>query len=140
MKFFVQVLVEANSKDEALSNWRVGKPGVVATINGSKRTPVVLGLSIGPGTELRKIITRFGFKPKPGCKCNQHIQEMNVKGCDWCEENIDTISGWLREEAQRSGLPFIETGARILIRRAIKNARQDSKILNSSTAQRDSHG
>lgn len=78
----------------------------------------------GAGTELKKLIERFGFKPKAGCKCKQHMLEMNRRGADWCEQNIDTIVGWLREEAGRAGYPFTVIGARILVNRAIKKSRQ----------------
>lgn len=76
----------------------------------------------GPGTELRKLIAKFGFKPKAGCKCTQHIREMDLKGEQWCRDNVDTIVGWLREEAARSGYPFTEIGAKILIKRAISKS------------------
>lgn len=79
---------------------------------------------IGPGTALKQLISRLGFKPKPGCKCESHIREMNQKGPDWCEQNIDTIVGWLREEAERAGYPFTAIGAKLLVRRAISNARK----------------
>jgi len=43
----------------------------------------------------------------------------------WCEANIDTIVGWLREQADARGLPFLDAAGRFLIRRAIKNARKN---------------
>ena len=49
---------------------------------------------------------------------------MNALGCDWCESNIDTIVGWLREEAEARGLPFLDIAGRLLVRRAIRNARR----------------
>ena len=42
----------------------------------------------------------------------------------WCEANIDTIVGWLREQAEARGLPFLEIAAKMLVRRAIRNARR----------------
>jgi hypothetical protein len=41
-------------------------------------------------------------------KGSQWLQ-MNEVGCDGCEENIDTIVGWLAEEAANRGLPFLST-------------------------------
>ena len=76
----------------------------------------------GAGTELKKILSKIGLEPAPGCKCNQHIQEMNIRGPAWCRENIETIVGWLAVEAQRAKLPFIATGAKVLIKRAIRKA------------------
>jgi predicted Fe-S protein YdhL (DUF1289 family) len=48
---------------------------------------------------------------------------MNHWGCDECERRLDEIVGWLREEAQNRGLPFIEAGARMAVRLAIRKAR-----------------
>jgi hypothetical protein len=48
---------------------------------------------------------------------------MDRRGCDWCDANINTIVGWLREEATKRGLPFIDAAAAMLVRRAIHNAR-----------------
>lgn len=77
---------------------------------------------VGPGTELQKLIARFGLKPKTGCKCNARILEMNRNGEAWCIQNISVITGWLREEASRAGYPFSEVVAKLLIRRAVRNS------------------
>ena len=76
----------------------------------------------GPGTELKKLLRRFGIEATPNCKCNARAAEMNRRGADWCRENIETIVGWLREEAHLRRLPFSETAARWMARRAIKAA------------------
>lgn len=52
---------------------------------------------------------------------------MNCMGDTWCEDNIDTIVDWLREEASARKLPFIGTLARMLVRRAIRNARREAE-------------
>jgi hypothetical protein len=78
----------------------------------------------GPGTELKKLLLKLGLKAAANCKCNQHVQEMNMKGCNWCSQNIDTIVGWLKEEALRANLPFTNIGAKLLVKRAISNARK----------------
>ena len=46
---------------------------------------------------------------------------------DWCEQNIDTIVGWLREEAEKRKLPFVAVGAKLLVKRAIAAARKAEK-------------
>jgi hypothetical protein len=51
---------------------------------------------------------------------------MDRQGVDWCEANVDTIVGWLREQAQARGLPFLDAAGRMLVRRAIHNARKAS--------------
>ncbi len=37
---------------------------------------------------------------------------------------VDTIVGWLREQAQARGLPFLDAAGRLLVRLAISNARR----------------
>jgi hypothetical protein len=49
---------------------------------------------------------------------------MDRRGCDWCAANIDSIVAWLREEATKRKLPFLDIAGRVLVRRAIKNARK----------------
>jgi hypothetical protein len=80
----------------------------------------------GPGTELTKIIAWIGLTPAPGCKCKKRARYMDKMGCDWCEENISQIIGWLQEEHARtkSLLPFISFAAEKLVRLAIRRARQ----------------
>lgn len=78
----------------------------------------------GPGTELKKILSSVGITATPNCSCNARALEMDRNGVEWCESNIDTIVGWLREEAEKRGLPFLDAAGRLLVRRAIKNARR----------------
>jgi hypothetical protein len=51
---------------------------------------------------------------------------MDAQGCDWCEspEGMAEIMGFLREAAEERGLPFVDMAARLLVRRAIHNARK----------------
>lgn len=80
----------------------------------------------GPGTELKKLLAGWPFRivASPNCSCNARARTMDERGCDWCEANIDTIVGWLREEATKRRLPFIDAAGRLLVRRAIANARK----------------
>lgn len=77
-----------------------------------------------PGTVLSKMIKSVGIQMTDSCSCKRHALEMNEKGNDWCSENIDTIVGWLREEAKKRGLPFIDTLGKLLVGRAIKKSRK----------------
>jgi hypothetical protein len=83
---------------------------------------------IGPGTELRKLLAGWPFYivSSPTCKCNARARYMDEKGCDWCEspEGMAEILGFLRDAATERGLPFIDMAARLLVRRAIANARK----------------
>ena len=78
----------------------------------------------GPGTELKKLLSSVGITATPNCSCNARAADMDRNGVEWCESNIDTIVGWLREEAEKRGLPFVDLAGRLLVRRAIKNARR----------------
>ena len=80
----------------------------------------------GPGTELKKLLARVGITATPDCSCNARAAEMDRQGVEWCEANIDTIVGWLREQAEARGLPFLDLAGRMLVRRAIQNARRNA--------------
>lgn len=76
----------------------------------------------GPGTELKNLLHRLGFRETPTCGCKSHAREMDHRGVDWCRANMETIVGWLRDEAGKQGLPFVDFGARMLIKYAIRRA------------------
>lgn len=83
----------------------------------------------GPGTELKKLLATIGITASPDCKCNQrarHMDEMEEKEPGWCAANIDEIVGWLREAATDRGLPFVDMAGRMLVKRAIKNAKRNA--------------
>lgn len=44
-----------------------------------------------------------------------------------CEQNLDTIILWMREESARRGVIFIETAARFLVKRAIAKVRRNEE-------------
>jgi hypothetical protein len=78
----------------------------------------------GPGTVLSQMIKKVGIIMHEGCSCKRHAIEMNTKGNDWCEKNIDTIVGWLRMEANRRNLPFMDALGKLIVQRAIKKSRK----------------
>jgi len=78
----------------------------------------------GPGTQLAKVFEWFGIRPVPGCKCAEHIKQMNEWGPDECLKRIPEILNWLGEEARRQQLPFVKTGARALVHLAIRRSRK----------------
>jgi hypothetical protein len=51
---------------------------------------------------------------------------MDKRGIDWCERNQDTIVGWLEEEARARELPFVPIAAKLLVKRAIRNAKKNA--------------
>ena len=78
----------------------------------------------GPGSELKKLLKKIGITASPDCSCNARARLMDERGIEWCEANIDEIVGWLREEASKRGLPFVDMAGRMLVKRAIRNARK----------------
>jgi hypothetical protein len=84
----------------------------------------------GPGTLLTNMISSLGIKSTPNCSCRRHALEMNEKGNDWCESNMPTILGWLKEESAKRNLPFIESVASMIVKRAINNSRRLTKVSN----------
>jgi hypothetical protein len=82
----------------------------------------------GPGTELKKLLAGWPFRivATPDCKCTTRARYMDAQGCDWCEspDGMAEIMGFLRESAAERGLPFVDMAGRMLVRRAINNARK----------------
>jgi hypothetical protein len=86
------------------------------------------------GTELEMLLGRFGINASGDCKCRSRSALMNSSGCDWCEANIQEIVGWLRESAGERGLPFLDAAGRLLVRRAIANARREEARRKAASA------
>jgi hypothetical protein len=79
------------------------------------------------GTELSELLAKFGIKANEGCKCKARALEMDHRGVAWCEKNIELIVDWLEEESTKRHLPFVRAAGKILVRRAIRNAKRQSK-------------
>jgi hypothetical protein len=81
-----------------------------------------------PGTELAKLLKRFGISPTPTCQCRAMQQQMDAWGCDECSKpkRIDEVVAVMRAEATARGLPFLDLAGRLLVRRAIQNARRNA--------------
>ena len=80
----------------------------------------------GPGTELSKLLKRFGIEPTPTCSCRAKAAQMDAWGPDEASkpERIDEVVAVMRAEAEARGLPFLDMAGRMLVRRAIRNARK----------------
>jgi hypothetical protein len=78
----------------------------------------------GPGTVLSNMLSYIGINSSANCSCKRHAIEMNQRGNQWCEDNIDIILGWLKEESIKRKLPFIETVARLIVSRAIATSKK----------------
>ena len=81
----------------------------------------------GVGQELKKLLKFIGITSSPGCACNVRAQTMDGEGITWCENNIELIVSWLREEAENRKLLFIDAGGRALVKMAIKRAKRANK-------------
>ncbi len=92
----------------------------------------------GTGTQLERLLRLVGITEKSGCKCGSQAAVMNSQGPDWCEQNISTIVGWMKEEAQKRKLKllFNEKLATLLVKRAIHNARKKLKALEQKQQQK----
>lgn len=79
----------------------------------------------GPGTELSRLLKRFGIEPTPTCACRAKAAEMDAWGCDECEktERVAEVVAVMRAEAEARGLPFLDVAGQLLVKRAIRNAR-----------------
>ena len=82
----------------------------------------------GPGTELSRLLKRIGINPTPTCQCRAKAEQMDLWGPDECErpERIDEVVAVMRAEAEARGLPFLDLAGRMLVRRAIQNARRNA--------------
>jgi len=98
-------------------------PAPSAAINALPAPP-----THGPGTELSKLLKRFGISPTPTCACPAKQQEMDAWGCDEASkpERIEEVVAVMRAEAEARGLPFLDLAGRLLVRRAISNARRNA--------------
>jgi hypothetical protein len=83
-----------------------------------------------PGTELTKLLARFGITYTPGCSCRSMAAKMNAHGPDWCEgDGMPEIIGVMRTEhakrwqARQTILPWSDIGARQLVLLACRRAR-----------------
>jgi hypothetical protein len=85
----------------------------------------------GVGTEIKKLLKLIGITSSPTCYCNARAKIMNENGIRWCEDNKDTIVGWLEEEANRRNLLFSPYLATILLNFAIKKAKKAQIKQNS---------
>jgi hypothetical protein len=80
-----------------------------------------------PGTSLKLLLASCPLKivAEPDCACLSRADEMDRmerQTPGWCRENIETIVGWLKEQADARGLPFSSLVAKLIVRRAIRTA------------------
>ena len=94
----------------------------------------------GPGTHLASILGRLGLSQTPGCPCQSYAAQMDNWGVDGCTDRIMEIVGWLRTEAKNRGLPFVDFVGKMLVNRAISNARRSLADAAKAAAAQGHHG
>lgn len=102
-----------------------GTPQPCRACNGAVARAAAMPRGGGPGTELKSLLARIGIKASPTCSCTARATLMDsheAREPGWCEANIDTIVGWLREEATKRRLPFVDAAGRALVRLACRRA------------------
>jgi hypothetical protein len=77
----------------------------------------------GPGCQLRRSLAWWGIRDDGSCGCDSFAAQMDAWGPDECFRRIEEIVEHLQEAAEKKGLPFIATAARIMVGRAIEAAR-----------------
>jgi len=89
----------------------------------------------GPGTHLASLLGRLGLAERPGCRCRSYAAQMDKWGVNGCTDRILEIVGWLKAEASNRGLPFVDFLAKMLVSRAIANARRSADATKAPAAQ-----
>ncbi len=88
----------------------------------------------GPGTEMKKLLKRIGIEATPDCSCNARADDMNLRGEEWCLDNLDLIVDWLEYESKRRGDAgsklFTRIGAKLLVKTACALSTRKKRKLN----------
>ena len=84
-------------------------------------------LGEGVGTELKLLLSMIGIKSTANCSCIKRAKMMNMKGLAWCKQNKEVILGWMKEEAEARGLPFIAFAAKKVLNFAINKTERKEK-------------
>lgn len=81
----------------------------------------------GPGSELKKILAAWPFRivATHSCPCNDFAATMDRWGADESERRLPEIVAHLEAQAKAREMAFSSTVAKVLVRRAIKLARQN---------------
>jgi hypothetical protein len=100
--------------------------GFVSKVRGAiRQCRKPLPTTCGPGCQLRRSLSWF-VRDDGKCGCTEYAVEMDAWGPDECFRRIEEIVEHLRQAAEKKGLPFIATAARIMVGRAIEAARAEA--------------
>jgi hypothetical protein len=78
----------------------------------------------GPGCQLKRTLAWWGIRDDGSCGCSEFSSQMDAWG-QRCWDHLEEIVEHLRGAAEKKGLPFLATAARILVARAIDAARRE---------------
>ena len=78
----------------------------------------------GPGSLLVKILAWYGHAASPSCPCINNAKLMNANGPDWCSFKVNLVVEWVREEAVKRNVPFVEEVVAVLVQKAIALSRK----------------
>jgi hypothetical protein len=99
--------------------------GFVSKVRGAiRQCRKPLPTICGPGCQLRRSLAWF-VRDDGSCGCDSFAAKMDAWGPDECWKRIEEIVEHLRGAAEKKGLPFLATAARILVARAIDAARRE---------------
>lgn len=87
-------------------------------------TPLQALSTCGPGCQLKKSLAWWGIRDDGSCGCTEFSSQMDAWG-QGCWDHLEEIVEHLRGAAEKKGLPFLATAARILVARAIDAARRE---------------
>ena len=93
----------------------------------AKLPPCAKAPAIGVGTRLERMLKRLNVELPADCSCRARIDIMNSNGPAWCRDNKREIVGWMKEDADRRGVQFVQFAARALVERAIMATRRSQE-------------
>lgn len=107
---------------------RLMRPAPAAT--GHNRDSQPACQTRGPGTQMKRLLQELNV-PHAWCEsCSQRAATMDANGIDWCRQNRETITGWLREAEAK----FARDAARV--ERGDGQEPTPKQIAEAKTAQR----
>ena len=77
----------------------------------------------GAGFELKNLLKSVGIKIEEDSFIDKKFTDINNLGVEWCELNTKIILYWLEIEAKQRKIPFIRIVGKMLLSKAIKNAK-----------------
>lgn len=127
--------IECQECGRHLPGWTGKHP--VAVCHGRQAEPQPEAKPVqpsGPGTNLKSMLKWIGIRAAPGCSCNKRAKHMDDMGAEWCRQNIETILGWLKEEADKRKLPFVREAVRPMVLLAISRSEKAAERMARRTA------